>query len=102
GQLWPVSASFYKHFANLFVENERVIVHMETTLGRVAVVMVGATNVGKIEVFLEGQSVGAEVAAGEELGVFHFGSTVVSLFEKRLKKLPKVGQNVLFGQSVID
>jgi phosphatidylserine decarboxylase len=64
--------------------------------------MVGATNVGKIEVFLEGHQHGATVKVGDELGVFHFGSTVVTLMEKSLSSLPEVGQKVQFGQSLID
>jgi len=42
----------------------------------VALVMVGATNVGRITASV---SAGQRVEKGQELGVFHLGSTVVLL-----------------------
>lgn len=99
GELWPVNSSFYKNFPGLFVKNERVALFMETHLGPAAVVMVGATNVGHIEVPLEGKAPGT-VQVGEELGVFHLGSTVVTLLAKGAAPVPETGQKVQWGQKV--
>lgn len=95
GKLWPVNDWSLSHIDNLFSVNERVIVEMQCEQGRMLVVFVGATNVGKISLsfdelitnrrgatyntrtFTEGVS----VKKGEELGVFHLGSSVVILLD---------------------
>jgi len=86
----------------LFATNERVTSLLETAGGRVAVVKVGATNVGSISVsydsFLANQNPSLNKErnsvshrsycpsipfdAGDEIGVFNLGSTVILLFEK--------------------
>lgn len=48
GGLMPVNAPAVAHVADLFARNERLVVHIEGPLGRVALVAVGATNVGAI------------------------------------------------------
>ena len=96
GQLWPVNDRSVQSIKELFCQNERVIINMRTDRGPVSVVMVGATNVGQIEVkaspdlrtnlpsgetpFFESFSPPLHVSVGDELGVFHMGSTVVVLF----------------------
>jgi len=115
GALWPVNAWCVKHVANLFAVNERVIFWLRTPLGPVAVVMVGATNVGKITVSFTDQIVtnvpSAErqkrmfsptvaVKKGGEIGVFNMGSTVIVIYPpKFLNVLPRTG-SVRFGGSV--
>ena len=100
GELWPVNAAFYRNFANLFVENERVVMSVKTTENKAAaLVMVGATNVGHIEVPLEEQP-SQPVTVGDEAGVFNFGSTVVTLLEKGLAAPPPVEEKVVVGQVV--
>lgn len=99
GELWPVNEWSVGAIDSLFAVNERVVAVAETPKGKVAIVMVAATNVGDIAVcFDEGISTtrrGGERAArekvyepprpvekGQEFGVFRMGSTVILLFEK--------------------
>jgi hypothetical protein len=50
GMLWPVNDWSLANVNQLFSINERVVTYIECALGLVAVVMIGATNVGKISV----------------------------------------------------
>lgn len=101
GDLYPVNAIGEKYVPGLFVRNNRVAVFIDTLeLGRVAVVLVGATIVGRISVTLvpepavpAGDTVPqgeTSIQRGDELGMFHLGSTVVVL-------LP---EGVAWGRSV--
>lgn len=97
GELWPVSQRFVDGVDGLLARNERAVIHLDTAVGRVAVVMVSAVGVGNI--WLEhlgtdsrGWRAGGElrrispsprprVRRGDELGAFLLGSTVVLLLE---------------------
>ena len=93
GRLYPVNALAVRNVAALFAVNERVVVHLESErFGPLAVVLVGATNVGRISLAFSplrantGQPGGetrppapVPVARGDELGRFNLGSTVVLL-----------------------
>lgn len=92
GDLYPVNAIGEEHIDGLFVRNNRVCICVDTpTMGRVSVVMVGATIVGRISVSVIPEPAvppgitrlapGREVAKGDEIGMFHLGSTAVVLFE---------------------
>ena len=99
GHLWPVNEWSLRRIDGVFAQNERVVVYMDTTVGRVAVVMVGAFNVGRISVTfdtfetntaLRGKAPGGfsveyhpakSVRAGDRLGTFHLGSSVIVLVE---------------------
>ena len=50
GKLWPVNDWSLANVNELFSINERVVTYIESPQGLVAVVMIGATNVGKISV----------------------------------------------------
>ena len=94
GHLWPVNASGVANIDDLFCVNERLITYVDAPIGPVAVVMVGATSVGHITVAYDRQietnrggtgmlhtfDPPVRVARGDELGVFHLGSTAVVLF----------------------
>ena len=98
GALWPVNEAGVTYVDRLFCRNERVAMLIETDdHGLVAVVMVGATNVGcmtlthapdvrtntfqrKIRRVQYEEPVTIE--RGGELGIFHMGSTVVLLTER--------------------
>jgi phosphatidylserine decarboxylase len=94
GTLWPVFPGAVKRVRGLFSGNERVAVHVETDAGPVEVVLIGAFGVGRITLQIcdiitnakrrpaprEG-ACKVEVLRGEELGVFHLGSTVVLVTE---------------------
>jgi phosphatidylserine decarboxylase len=93
GRLFPVNTLAVRHVEGLFAVNERVAVLMDTeAFGAVAVVLVGAANVGRISLSfsdlvtnqgaLGGLVVPPEpipLRRGEELGAFNLGSTVVLL-----------------------
>jgi len=89
GTLFPVQPSSVRNVAGLFVRNERVVLELETSVGPVAVVFVGAAAVGAITTPFEDGSRGLvnfasppEVARGDELGVFNLGSTVIVIMPR--------------------
>ena len=98
GTLWPVNAAGVSHIDRLFCRNERLVTFIETdSFGLVAVAMVGATNVGKMTVGHAPDVVTnsgrreirrvvydeqVSIERGDELGVFHMGSTVVLITER--------------------
>jgi len=91
GALWPVNPHVAARRSRLFARNERVVIWIEVPrVGTIAVVMVGASGVGNIEVAgaqsarwraaYERRRVeltDARVERGGELGAFRLGSTVV-------------------------
>ena len=92
GRLFSVSARTSRAVPNLFARNERMAVLLETEHGPVAVVMVAAMLVAGIETVWGGprdrrpgsslrrQTLQtATLERGEELGRFHWGSTVIVL-----------------------
>jgi phosphatidylserine decarboxylase len=120
GKLWPVNDWSMETIDELFSINERVVTYVDCELGRVAVVMIGATNVGKISVAYDSfisNSVGVNrtvmrdydpafpIAAGDRLGTFHMGSSVVVLIEPDRIELSRVrlepGKKVRYGQAVL-
>lgn len=93
GDLWPVNSIGLGHVPSLFSRNRRVAIAIDTaSRGRVTVVMVGAIIVGRITVsFVDGADVPLgehrldpprELACGDELGMFHLGSTAIVFAEK--------------------
>lgn len=101
GALWPVNEWSVGRIDELFCVNERVVIEIETPQGVIAVVMVGATNVGKMSLSFEpgvltnqGSSElhkitynpAKAIQKGEELGMFHMGSTVVICADENLRK----------------
>jgi len=100
GELWPVNDWSTENIERLFEVNERVSLEIETPNGRVLVVFVGATNVGQISlahepefrsnqaltrVQLRSYEPGLVVEKGEELGIFHMGSTVVLILDSKFQ-----------------
>jgi phosphatidylserine decarboxylase len=97
GDYLPVNAVGVAHFPNLFARNRRVAIAIDTPeavgLGRVTVVMVAAMVVGRITVSgIDAHDVpfgyhdlqpGRAVRRGDEIGMFHLGSTAVVLVEAR-------------------
>jgi phosphatidylserine decarboxylase len=95
GTLWPVHPPAVRTITSLFAKNERVTTWLETAAGPVAVVLVGATNVGSILLsyanFCTNQGAPRQVLEhtpavaldrGDPLGVFQLGSTVVLLISR--------------------
>lgn len=121
GKLWPVNDWSMSNVENLFCVNERILTLVRTpNYGDVAVVMVGATNVGKMSVTYDAfisnnlrtakpevhtYDPGRAIKAGDRLGTFHMGSTVVLLFERGKLDLASVPlhqpQKVRYGQTLV-
>ena len=116
GRLWPVNRAAVNHVDRLFCVNERLVTFVRSPVGLVATVMVGATSVGHITVSYDGSlqtnkncaggdyhySADLRVARGDELGIFHLGSTAIVLVESRdvvLEDLPE-GEPVRMGQTI--
>lgn len=118
GKLWPVNDWSMANIDELFSVNERVVTYIDGPLGRVAVVMIGATNVGKMTVTYDSfisNTAAAKTAsrdyatpiainAGDRLGTFHMGSSVVVLLEPGRVDVANVrvsaGQNVRYGMAL--
>ena len=92
GRLFSVNGATVAAVPRLFARNERVVCRFDTAAGPVAVVLVGALNVGSIETVWAGEVAPArvrsprrweyapgevELARGAELGRFNMGSTVI-------------------------
>lgn len=93
GDYYPVNSIGEEHVPSLFARNRRVAIVIDTPKqGRVTVVMVSAMIVGRITVTaVEGHDVPfgthvleppLEVKRGDEIGIFHLGSTAVVFVEK--------------------
>ena len=106
GSLWPVNSPSIKFVKDLFIRNERLIVDIECEdSSKVSVIFIGATNVGSIRVSFD-QSVvtnldflnkdkkikeyDLKISAGDELGMFSLGSTVIVLYNREFQNLKKV------------
>ena len=128
GNLWPVNGWSVGRIAQLFCVNERVVIEIRTAVGLMSVVLVGATNVGKISLsfeskILSNQSGGPQqplkisypeplaVKRGDELGVFHMGSTVILVGDSGFisqenkpwgeKQLSLISKSVKIGEVLI-
>lgn len=116
GLLWPVNSWSVNNVRRLFNLNERVVLNFVSREGRFSVVFVGATNVGHMTITADPSIVtnrwmwhaptdriyspAVVVKAGDELGMFHLGSTVVCLYEKSLPAVKvDLGSAVQIGQA---
>jgi phosphatidylserine decarboxylase len=91
GELFPVNSVSEQHIPNYLGRNRRVAIELETQqYGLVTVVMVAAMIVGRISVtgiaerdvpFGRHELGGQPLRRGDELGIFHLGSTAVLFFE---------------------
>jgi phosphatidylserine decarboxylase len=116
GARYPVNPLSVRSIPQLFTRNERLVTFLHTPFGEVALVMVAANGVGNITVSYEptlstlagGPDRGAftyeqakPLGKGEELGMFHLGSTVILLFEPgRLTLEVPIGTLVRVGQRI--
>jgi phosphatidylserine decarboxylase len=114
GEYYPVNIVGTRHVTNLLGRNRRVAIELDSDrgLGRVTVVMVGAMLVGRITtigIAARDVPVGdhvfdppIRVERGEEIGTFHFGSTVVLLVEKASRSDAVArGGVVRYGQTLV-
>jgi phosphatidylserine decarboxylase len=119
GKLWPVNDWALRSVDGLFAVNERIVTFIETANGLVAVVMVGATNVGRISsaytrmetnlapwIKKTTQSIhhdpAISVSRGAKLGTFKMGSSVIVLTEKSFARKADVDPccSVRYGQAL--
>ena len=115
GELWPVNAWSTERIENLFLKNERVVIEIQTKNGAVAVVFVGATNVGQVSLafwpefrgisldktqsWIKNFALPVKIEKGQELGAFHMGSTVVVCLSPGA--VPADWQNLPLGHPVL-
>jgi phosphatidylserine decarboxylase len=99
GELFSVSPLTAQRVPGLFARNERVVAIFDTEIGKMALVLVGATIVASIETkwagtvsppagknvqhwqYPEQGDSSVFIKKGEEMGLFKLGSTVVACFE---------------------
>ena len=100
GELFSVNPLTAQNIPGLFARNERVVALFDTPVGKMAMVLVGATIVASIETVWAGtvtppagknvqhwsyesdSEAAVKLAKGDELGRFKLGSTIVVCFEK--------------------
>ncbi|MDP3232659.1 MAG: archaetidylserine decarboxylase [Myxococcales bacterium] len=95
GAFWPVNQASVRSVDALFAINERLVTWLDTAMGSVAYIAVGATCVSRIHAAYDsivthtghGQKVQTYERAipmpkGGEIGMFEMGSTVILLFQK--------------------
>ncbi|MGL4368239.1 MAG: archaetidylserine decarboxylase [Spirochaetota bacterium] len=119
GTLFPVMEFAVNGINGLFSINERLVTYLRNEKGYCAVCKIGAMNVGRISASYSGvvtnrhafrkkrevifpQDFRPQIRKGDELGIFHLGSTVVLLFQKDMINLDKLsfGQKVRMGQRI--
>jgi len=122
GELLPMMESFLKRFNDVFAVNERVVLSGRWKYGQMHMVAVAAANIGSIYLEFDeklktnrlrditvhcGGDIssklypeGVDLAAGDPLGGFRMGSTVVLVFETSgsFKWEVSEGDKVLVGQ----
>jgi len=124
GALLPVNEPAVTHIDNLFPRNERLVCAMDSAIGRIVVVAVGAYNVGRISAAFDATWSGARderwvtnrpggdaaesrrydppvaMEQGAELMAFHLGSTIVLLSERaaRFQTGMTAGREVRMGE----
>jgi phosphatidylserine decarboxylase len=120
GELWPVNAASVSQVPGLFTVNERLVTVLDSPLGQVAIVSVGATVVGRVRAAydaavpttdqagarsVQGRDYDAPIAVakGDVLGAFEMGSTVILVFEPGRVKLDArlvAGARVKVGEAI--
>ncbi len=117
GRLFPVGHRTVASVNNLFTLNERLVCIFETSLGRFAVIFVGAALVGSIQTVWDGDVTrGKEIETkyfdpgqysftrGQEIGCFKYGSTVITLWPEHVGSICadfEVGLKVQYGQPML-
>ena len=116
GKLWPVFAAATRKVESLFARNERLVFHLDSPMGRVAEVMVGAFGVGRMSTVLGPLLTNTGHPGGllevvpprsferaEELGRFELGSTVILLAEPgRIEWRLTPGAKVKLGEVIAE
>jgi len=122
GHLWPVNDWSLNSIDDLFSINERIVTYLKTRFGVIAVVMIGATNVGRMTVTYDSfvtnvpprsreprrrdYASPVTLDAGDRLGTFHMGSSVVVLVRRGIfedgQVVVKAPCDIRMGQRLAD
>lgn len=105
GTLFPVQPYMVRGLKGLFTRNERLVMELETRVGKAALVCVAASGVGNISLAFAEEEVasgGRLVSKGDEIAAFNLGSTVILVFAAGAVSLAGVtpGQEVRVGQRI--
>ena len=116
GNLWPVNIYGIEKVGGLFSLNERILTPIESDMGKVGVVKVGATIVGKISLDYDQLRTNSgkpttfnlpvvptkQYKKGDEIGLFQLGSTVILLFESGRFNPNDIysGKTIKMGQAI--
>ena len=118
GKLFAVNKHTTHLVNNLFARNERVILHFQTLLGPMIMILVGALFVGSIETVWQGEITPSKKKAienwdyqdetlyfkkGEGIARFNMGSTVILLFPKHSliwQAGLEIDQAIIMGQAL--
>ncbi len=119
GTLFSVQNFSLKNLRNLYTKNERLISYIQTANGQVAVCKIGAMNVGRITVchdneirtnkwfrkrkeFIYKPDERPIIKKGQELGIFHIGSTVILVFQKDMINFKEIycGEKIRMGERI--
>ena len=114
GKLYPVNFTYLNKQQDLFIENERVVIECFTQDNHIFyMVLVGALNVGKMEVSFEPsietnsnlrepklyEYEDLHMNKGDDFGCFQMGSTIV-LIAENMDIFVKAGEKVSFTQEI--
>lgn len=115
GRLLPVTVASLVREPRVFAVNERMVHVLETGHGTMAVVMVAAFGVGNMscayhrfephprELQVHQCEPPARLRKGDELGIFHLGSTVILLTQPGVELCEdRVPSTVLLGQPLLE
>ncbi|MCS7205929.1 MAG: archaetidylserine decarboxylase [Leptospiraceae bacterium] len=117
GNLFPVNEPAVEGMHGLFPKNERLTTFLRTRFGRIAMVKVGATNVGRIRILYDSIRTNAWIRRkkavrypykilfkkGQEIARFEMGSTVILIFEKNTVEFLETaieGIKVKYGEKI--
>lgn len=112
GELWPVFPGATRRIRELFARNERLVIRVQTDVGEIPVIMVGAFGVGRMSLSFADTVTNTGGAPEEhafaepipveragELGRFGMGSTVVLILPPgTVDWTVEPGQDVKLGQ----
>lgn len=120
GTLFSVNELTSTHVPDLFTQNERVVCLFETAVGPMAIILIGAMIVGSMATtwagtisphqatlttwhYTKSTEQHITLEKGEEMGLFHLGSTVIVLFSSQIKNWShghKAGSLIQMGQAL--
>jgi len=111
GRLFSVNTTTTRLVPRLFARNERLLNLFDTEAGNMALIMVGAIFVSSMQTVYNGvanqknSQINTEVSlnAGQEMGRFNMGSTVILLFEKdkiTWSEMLEIGKTVKMGEKI--